>query len=823
MTDVFQGYDQVTGPAYDEMFSGGAVRREYHAVHETFCRMPTDEIVTRADSVASSYLDQGITFGVGGEERPFPLDIVPRLIDMKRWVEVEAGVKQRVLALEAFLDDIYSSARVLADGVIPRSVVATSPHYHRVVAGFSPPNGVRIHVSGIDLIRDDEGDFRVLEDNARVPSGVSYVMTNRRAVASALPEAFSEHRIEPVNSYPQRLLAALRAAAPVGVGDPTVVVLTPGVFNSAYFEHSMLARRMGIELVEGRDLVCRGGRVSMRTTRGLQPVHVIYRRIDDDFLDPVHFRHDSMLGVPGLINAARAGHVTIANAVGNGVADDKLLYTYVPDLIRYYLREEPILRNIDTWRVGDVEAREEVLDRLDELVLKPVDGSGGKGIVIGPRADAAELAELRTKILADPRAWVAQPVISLSTVPTLIDGKVRPRHVDLRPFAVNDGNDVWVLPGGLTRVALPEGELIVNSSRGGGSKDTWVISDRRDATPVPKVVPKRLGGEHAHPSDPGPALADLHAVAAGDDQGQQQQQQQQQQQGLDGLDHRGPGGVVLSRIAESLFWIGRYVERADVTARILDVQTQLLIEDPFVDEEESCRLLLGIMGVEHDGPVDQRTMLRLLLSDRGSDASIVATLEAARESARRARETLSTDMWSAINTTWRAISSGHVPGMRTNMAFDWVRERCSVINGVAGTTMSRDETWHFYVLGRSIERADMTARLLTTTALAGVPSGGWNATLRACGAYESFLRTYRGLEADEAAAEFLLLDRLFPRSIMSALRTAERCLEDLAAAGPRVGFGDEAQRLLGRARAELEYQPLAAILADLPDEMERSR
>lgn len=278
---------------------------------------------------------------------------------------------------------------------------------------------------------------------------------------------------------------------------------------------------------------------------------------------------------------------------------------------------------------------------------------------------------------------------------------------------------------------------------------------------------------------------------------------------------------MLSRIAESLFWIGRYVERADVTARILDVQTQLLVEDPNAREEESCRLVLGIMGVDHDGPVDQRVMLRMLLSDGSSDASIVATLGAARESARRARETLSTDMWSAINTTWRAMSSGRVPGLRTNMAFDWVRERCSVINGVAGTTMSRDETWQFYVLGRSIERADMTARLLTTTALSGVPSGGWQATLRACGAYEAFLRTYRGLEADEAAAEFLLLDRLFPRSIMSALRTAESCLEVVATAGPRVGFGDEAQRLLGRARADLEYRRLTDILTDLPEEMEQ--
>ena len=345
---------------------------------------------------------------------------------------------------------------MLPDGVLPRSVVVMSPHYHRVVAGLAPPNGVRVHVSGVDLVRDP----RVSSGCWRTTSGPVRSLVrdnaNQRALASALPEAFSDLHVQPVSDYPGRLLAALRAAAPAGVAEPTVVVLTPGVYSSAYFEHSMLARRMGIELVEGRDLVCRGGRVSMRTTRGLQPVHVIYRRIDDDFLDPVLFRADSMLGVPGLVNAARAGHVTIANAVGNGVADDKALHLRA-DLIRYYLHEEPILRNIDTWRVGDVEAREEVLDRLDELVLKPVDGSGGKGIVIGPSANAAELEELRSKVLADPRAWVAQPVISLSTVPTLIEGKARPRHVDLRPFAVNDGDDVWVLPGGLTRVALPEG------------------------------------------------------------------------------------------------------------------------------------------------------------------------------------------------------------------------------------------------------------------------------------------------------------------------------------------------------------------------------
>ncbi|WP_414989222.1 circularly permuted type 2 ATP-grasp protein [Aeromicrobium sp.] len=457
--------------------AAGQVRSEYEAIHRRFVSMGAEEVRSRAEALASSYLDQGVTFGVAGEERPFPLDIVPRVIEAEDWHRVERGVAQRVRALEAFLADVYGDGKLFSDGVVPRETVVTSPHYHRVVAGWEPAGGVRVHVAGVDLIRDGDGAFRVLEDNVRVPSGVSYVMTNRRALSGALPEVVAGHRIRPVQQYSLHLLAALRAAAPAGVSDPTVVVLTPGVYNSAYFEHTLLARTMGVELVEGRDLVCQGGRVAMRTTRGLEPVHVIYRRIDDEFLDPAAFRPDSMLGVPGLITAARAGNVTVANAVGNGVADDKLLYTYVPDLIDYYLGEEPILANVDTWRLGDPDQRAEVLDRLDELVLKPVDGSGGKGIVIGPAASTAELDELRTKIAADPRAWIAQPVISLSTVPTLVEDGIRPRHVDLRPFAVNRGDDVYVLPGGLTRVALPEGELIVNSSRGGGSKDTWVLAD----------------------------------------------------------------------------------------------------------------------------------------------------------------------------------------------------------------------------------------------------------------------------------------------------------------------------------------------------------
>jgi uncharacterized circularly permuted ATP-grasp superfamily protein len=508
-----------TPRAFDEVMGAEGVRVAYSSVLRQLAKLEPEEVRSRADYLKSSFVDQGVTFDIGGEERPFPLDIVPRVLLADEWAEVEAGVVQRVRALEAFLADVYGEGRAFADGVIPRRVVVTSPHYHRVMAGVRPPNDVRCHVAGIDLVRDEVGRFRVLEDNVRVPSGVSYVMTNRRAMFSALPEVTSRHRIRPVEAYPMQLLAALRAAAPSGVQDPTVVVLTPGVHNSAYFEHSLLARTMGVELVEGGDLTCHNGRVSVRTTQGLRPVHVIYRRVDDEFLDPAQFRADSLLGCAGLITAVRAGNVTIANAVGNGVADDKLVYTYIPDLIRYYLGEEPSLASVDTWRLEDPDHREEVLDRLDELVVKPVDGSGGKGIVIGPRASRRQLDELRATILADPRGWIAQPVVQLSTVPTMIDGRMAPRHVDLRPFAVNSGEGIYVLPGGLTRVALPEGELIVNSSQGGGSKDTWVLS--RDG----------LAGKHRR-RRPHHSVASVPIGGFDDESIASQQAQQQQQEQL---------------------------------------------------------------------------------------------------------------------------------------------------------------------------------------------------------------------------------------------------------------------------------------------------
>ena len=492
--DHFDGYP-TRAEVFDEMFDGSGTRQAYQGLEQAVSQLGADEMRSRSEYLQSTYLDQGVTFDVGGEERPFPLDIVPRIVPEADWAATSAGLAQRVRALEAFLSDVYGAGHVFDDGVIPRHVVTSSPHFHRVVAGLRPANGVRVHVAGIDLVRDRQGTFRVLEDNVRVPSGVSYVLTNRRAMSAALPEVFGHYTVRSVHSYASRLLAALRAAAPSGISDPNIVVLTPGVYNSAYFEHALLARQMGVELVEGRDLVCQNGQIKARTTRGLRRVHVIYRRVDDDFLDPVHFRRDSMLGIAGLVNAARAGNVTIANGIGNGVADDKLVYTYVPDLVRYYLAEEPLLKQVDTWRLEEPEHRAEVMDRLEELVVKPVDGSGGKGIVIGPLVERSEVDAVRAKILADPRGWIAQPMVQLSTVPTRIDGAMRPRHVDLRPFAVNDGEEVWVLPGGLTRVALPEGEMIVNSSQGGGSKDTWVLGTGEDVEP-PRPIASPQGPHH---------------------------------------------------------------------------------------------------------------------------------------------------------------------------------------------------------------------------------------------------------------------------------------------------------------------------------------
>jgi uncharacterized circularly permuted ATP-grasp superfamily protein len=539
MGDLFSSYRLAATlgqPAWDEMFAApGDVRGPSEGLHAALQGLTPEAFDERCATRDRAFRDRGITFQLSGEERPFPLDLVPRIIPADEWATIEAGVIQRVRALEAFLFDVYGEGRILNDGVVPRSLVTTSEHFQRASYGINPPNGVRIHVAGIDIVRAADGGFRVLEDNVRVPSGISYVVENRRMMTRVFPELFRSHHVRPVNAYPARLLEALRAAAPHDRPNPTVVVLTPGIYNSAYFEHTFLARQMGVELVEGRDLSCRNDVVYMRTTEGERRVDVIYRRVDDDYLDPLQFRPNSMLGCPGLLNAARAGNVVLANAIGNGVADDKLVYTYVPDMIRYYLGESPVLANVETYRLADPEQFAYAMAHLDQLVIKPVSGSGGYGILIGPQATDRELAEARAAIESSPRNWIAQEPVTLSTVPTGVGTGFAPRHVDLRPFAVNDGNEIWVVPGGLTRVALPEGGMVVNSSQGGGSKDTWVL-----AAPHPAAFDRRRLGRtegdgapirsdrvavDGHRLDLGPGLAiDL-------DQSQQQQQQQQQQPG----------------------------------------------------------------------------------------------------------------------------------------------------------------------------------------------------------------------------------------------------------------------------------------------------
>ena len=518
------GASGTTRPWDEAINAEGSARPTVQGVLGALANLSEEEVRRRARSLASAYHDRGVTFSLSGEERPFPLDPVPRVLSTAEWLEIESGVAQRVRALEMFLSDVYGEGEVLKDGIVPRSAVLSCPHFHRAAHGIAPVRGARIHVAGPDLIRDAEGRFRVLEDNVRVPSGVSYVIENRQAMARAFPELVGNLPLQPVDEYPARLLAALRATAPA-VDEPNVVVLTPGVHNSAYVEHTLLARAMGVELVEGRDLRVRGGYVYMRTTEGERRVDTIYRRLDDAFLDPMQFRADSMLGVPGLLNAARFGTVTLANAVGNGVADDKLIYTYVPDLIQYYLGEKPILDNVQTYRLAEADQRAEALSRLDELVVKPTGASGGHGLVIGTTATKKELDQLRLQILESPRDWIAQPVVMLSTAPTLVDGNLAPRHIDLRPFAINDGHEIWVLPGGLTRVAMREGSLVVNSSQGGGSKDTWTLAVESGAEGPGEEEPKDAA--ELAPDDIDYRPAPVTGPSDNTDSHQQQMQQQQ--------------------------------------------------------------------------------------------------------------------------------------------------------------------------------------------------------------------------------------------------------------------------------------------------------
>ena len=466
--------------AFDEMFAEENVLREqYGPLLEHFSALPPTEVQRRKQAADLAFLNQGITFTVYGRdeatERIFPYDLLPRIITSAEWASVERGLTQRITALNLFLKDIYNEGRILRDGVVPRELVYSCPQFRRQMQGLQVPRNVYVAICGTDLIRLGNGDFVVLEDNLRVPSGVSYMLTNRRVMKRIFPQLFRNYNVRPIEHYTQVLLSTLRSLAPEGRPEPNIVLLSPGVFNSAYFEHAYLARQMGIELVEGRDLVVHDNICYMRTTGGLRRVDVIYRRVDDDFIDPLAFRPDSILGASGLFNAYRAGNVTLANAFGTGVADDKAIYAFVPDIIKYYLDEDPILNNVKTFLCYLDKEREHVLANLDKLVVKAVGESGGYGMLIGPQSSAQERAEFAEKIKANPRNYIAQPTISFSRAPCLIGDELEPRHVDLRPYVLY-GDKVTIVPGGLTRVALKRGSLVVNSSQGGGSKDTWVLS-----------------------------------------------------------------------------------------------------------------------------------------------------------------------------------------------------------------------------------------------------------------------------------------------------------------------------------------------------------
>jgi uncharacterized circularly permuted ATP-grasp superfamily protein len=504
----------------DELLEAdGSARPHAAPLLEALARLGPEALRSAGQRRDTIFMQQGITFEVytqdgARRDRPFPLDLVPRILPASEWTVIKRGLAQRIRALNAFVDDVYHDREIVRAGLVPWSLIVSRPSFARPVHGIRAPRGVYCHVSGCDLVRDGDGRWRVLEDNVRTPSGISYVLENRLAMTRLMPELFAGHRVRPVDHYPSLLLEALRAVAPAVESQPTVVVWTPGPLNGAYFEHAFLAREMGVELVEASDLVVRDTHVYMRTTAGLQRVHTIYRRLDDDFIDPLEFRPDSTLGVPGLMRAYRAGTVAIANAVGTGVADDKAVYHYVPEMIRFYLGEEPILANVPTYLVQEEPTRRMVLERLHELVVKPTSESGGKGVFIGPHASRAELEAQARLIEAQPERFIAQELVHLSTVPTETgDGRLAPRHVDLRPFAVF-GEEIRIVPGGLTRVALQEGSMIVNSSQGGGSKDTWVLDDGESPEIAPGTLPLR----------PPPRLPDIRYGGGWHGQAQQQQQ-----------------------------------------------------------------------------------------------------------------------------------------------------------------------------------------------------------------------------------------------------------------------------------------------------------
>jgi uncharacterized circularly permuted ATP-grasp superfamily protein len=478
-SELLQSY-LVDANTWDEMYKDSSVREQYKKVVDFLQHLSVDELNKKEELAKRLFMSQGITFTVynsgEGIEKIFPFDIIPRIITSAEWNYIEKGIKQRLKALNLFLKDIYSTQFIIKDGIVPADMIYSCPHYLREMHNFPVPHDVYVHISGIDLIRNNDGSFYILEDNLRTPSGVSYMLENREITKRLFPDLLPNNNVRSVTEYPNLLYRNLVSMSPRQTVNPTIVLLTPGIYNSAYFEHTTLARLMGVELVEGSDLVVDNHRVYMKTTSGLQQVDVIYRRVDDDYLDPLVFNPTSALGVAGLMSAYRKGNVAIVNAVGTGVADDKAIYSFVPAMIRYYLNEEPVLKNVPTYQLGKEEEREHVFANIEQMVIKKTNGSGGYGMLMGSAATQKEIEEYKKEVLLDPRQFIGQPIISLSSSPCYMNGKMQPRRVDLRPYALCGPDGIEIVPGGLTRVALTEGSMVVNSSQGGGSKDTWVLS-----------------------------------------------------------------------------------------------------------------------------------------------------------------------------------------------------------------------------------------------------------------------------------------------------------------------------------------------------------
>lgn len=784
-SDPFADYD--LAGFYDEVFEpNGAVRPEYELVVQRLRTLGSDELARRQQLKDQLFHTRDITFTVysddTGTERTFPLDLVPRLITADVWRDIERGLGQRLRALNQFLGDVYDGdCAIVNDGIVPRRVLEQANGYTKLAQGIPQAYNARALVAGIDLVRDGEGRFVVLEDNLRVPSGASYVLENRLAMTRLLPRVMGEINIRTVEQYPTLLLRALQSIAPARAGEhPTVVLLTPGPFNSAYFEHAFLAENMGIQLVQGSDLFVEDESVWMRTTRGRTRVDVIYRRIDDEFLDPEVGRPDSVLGVPGLVSVARAGGVSLANALGNGAADDKAMYVYVPEMIRYYLGEEPILPNVETFMLSDPDRRAAVFSDPTPWVVKPVDGSGGYGIFVGPQATEAEVEEMVAEVTAEPDRFIAQKVIKLSRHPTMIDGRLEPRHVDLRPFVVG-GEYIDVLPGGLTRVALRRGSLVVNSSQGGGSKDTWV-----------ERAPDHKQG-----------------ISRSFDQ-----------QGRFDTD------TVLARVAEPLFWTGRYLERMDGTARFLAEAHHGVLSGLPVEAGLRWGELLEVLTLTEDYAETGREratteVTRFLVDDRDNPGSIMSCLASARANLRQVREKIPIELRTAVNDAWAGLQAidfdAELRDAPQNL-FIHVARSSETFHGITEVGMSRNDGWRFLSLGRLTERALLNARLIDVYFVRMMgnsrpPVRVWINLMRAAGALQEYRRVFQtSLEPLDAIA-FLVGDAEFPRSLRWNLE------HSAALVGAMTGFDrrqDSRALSLMVELAERVALPLPDLLGDDP-------